>query len=305
MTFSELDKELQPFYAGEMTVPEFTMELLLQITDCREAVLKYKSKKEMKERSEKTFTSYYDGTRMITPIAKRIAVNDHLKRNKFLTFLKSKEFNNSQKEELCKAFSKYIPDKKLNSNNIFDAIADEYERIIQSSVSKTDTQKATPSLDINDIKEVNITETIKAVETNAADSFMTELKEVIFNLQYIGHKIASRVSNMKSDKDFKLPEWALPSELNSAIQKELVKRTGLYPELESEFNKLQKLYDSIDRYNIEHKEEILTKALKLIPRITKNDFIEKLEGTTIMSLNNQYIFELTILIQNYFEGNSK
>ena len=301
MTFSEFAKELHIFYAGEMSVPEFTGKLLLHITDYNDAVLKHKAK----NRSEKTFSSYYYGHKPITPIAKLIAVDGHIKRNKFLTFLKSKEFNNSNKGALCKAFSEYFPDKELNSDNIFDAIADEYERIIHSSVSKTDTQQSTPSLGINDIKEENITETIKAIEPNAVDSFMTELKEAIRNLQDTGHQIASRVSNMKSDKDFKLPEWALPSELNSVIQKELSKEMPLYSKLESEYNKLQKLYYSIDRYNIEHKEEILTEALKLISQINKDDFIEKWRKATIKSTNNQYIIELNSLIQNYFESNSK
>ena len=74
MTFSELAKVLHPFYAGEMTIPEFTKELLLQITDYRDAVLKYKWKNELIERTDKTFISYYTGKRYITPNEKGIYV---------------------------------------------------------------------------------------------------------------------------------------------------------------------------------------------------------------------------------------
>lgn len=301
MTFSELAKELRPFYAGEMTVPEFTKELLLQITDYREAVLKYKNKKETKARSEKTFTSYYDGTKMITPIAKRIAVNDHLKPDKFLTFLKRHEFDNIKKEEMCKAFEKYFINKKLNIDNIFDVVADEYVRIVKSNAANPNILQELSTSDINGIKTIN--EAIKAIETNPVDSFMKELKGVIGNLQDIGHKIASRVSNMKSNTFLEIVERTLPSEQKSKIQKGLVKGTHLCSELESEYNKLQGLYDSIDIYNIDHKEQILDEVLKLISKIEMDDFIEKWRKPIIMSVNNQYIFKLDSLIQKYFKDN--
>lgn len=286
MTFSELAKELRPFYADEMTVPKFTKELLSQITDYEEAVSKYKNKKETKDRSEKTFTSYYDGTKMITPIAKRIAVNDHLKPDKFLTFLKRHEFDNIKKEEMCKAFEKYFINKKLNIDNIFDVVADEYVRIVKSNAANPNMLQELSTSDIDGIKPIS--EAIKAIETNPVDSFMEELKGVIGNLQDIGDKIASRVSNMKS---------------NTLIQKGLAKGTHLCSDLESEYNKLQGLYDSIDIYNIDHKEQILDEVLKLISKIEMDNFIEEWRKPTIMSVNNQYIFELDSLIKKYFKDN--
>ncbi len=96
-----------------------------------------------------------------------------------------------------------------------------------------------------------------------------------------------------------------PAEVKSAIHRELINRTGLYPELKSEYNKIEKLYNSIDQYNIEHNEKILTEALKLIANIKIDDFIEKWREATIKSRNNRYIIELNSLIQNYFDGNSK
>jgi len=295
MTFSELAKELRPFYAGEMTVPEFTKELLLQITDYREAVLKYNNKKETKERSEKTFTSYYDGTKMITPIAKRIAVNDHLKPDKFLTFLKRHEFDNIKKEEMCKAFEKHFPNKKLNIDNIFNTIVDEYESIIKSSVSNSDKQQAKPPVDNNDIEEVNIPETIKAVGTNPVETFMIELKAVIRNLKNTGHKIASRVQNQMT---YKSPFGVVDLDLKKSFSK----RHTLYPQLESEFNKLQDLYDSMEQYNTERNDDFPAEVLKLIANIKIESFIETREEAAICSFENQYIFDLSHLIQNYFEG---
>lgn len=301
MTFSELAKELRPFYADEMTVPKFTKELLSQITDYEEAVSKYKNKKETKDRSEKTFTSYYDGTKMITPIAKRIAVNDHLKPDKFLTFLKRHEFDNIKKEEMCKAFEKYFINKKLNIDNIFDVVADEYVRIVKSNAANPNMLQELSTSDIDGIKPIS--EAIKAIETNQVDSFMKELKGVIGNLQDIGHKIASRVSNMKSNTFLEIVEHTLTSEQKSKIKKGLAKETHLYPELKSEYTKLQELYDSIDIYNTDHEEQILVEVLKLIANIEMDDFIEEWRKPIIMSVNNQYIFKLDSLIKKYFKDN--
>ncbi len=132
---------------------------------------------------------------------------------------------------------------------------------------------------------------------------MKELKGVIGNLQDIGHKIASRVSNMKSNTFLEIVERTLPSEQKSEIQKGLVKGTHLCSELESEYNKLQGLYDSIDIYNIDHKEQILDEVLKLISKIEMDDFIEKWIKPIIMSVNNPYIFKIDSLIKKYFKDN--
>ena len=132
---------------------------------------------------------------------------------------------------------------------------------------------------------------------------MKELKGVIGNLQDIGHKIASRVSNMKSNTFLEIVERTLPSEQKSEIQKGLVKGTHLCSKLESEYNKLQGLYDSIDIYNIDHKEQILDEVLKLISKIEMDDFIEKWIKPIIMSVNNPYIFKIDSLIKKYFKDN--
>lgn len=253
MTFSQLAKVLKPFYAGELTIPEFTKELLLQITDYSDAVLKLKMKNELKERNDKTFASYYYNNKPITPIAKLIAADDeHITPDKFMSYLKRNEFDNNKKEKLCKSIEEYVTNKKLNVDNIFDVICDEYVIIIKLSAASSKTQQVLSSIDINNIEAININETILAVESNPKEAFMVELKEVIGKLKDIGYKIASRVSNMKSNKKYKLPEWALPSEANSAIQKDLAKETPLYPELEKEYGKLQEICDSINQYNIEH-----------------------------------------------------
>lgn len=294
MTFSELAQTLKPFYAGEMTVPEFAKELLLQITDNMDAVLKYKRKGKITKRTEKTFSSYYYGEKPITPIAEEIAVT-RIKRDKFLSFLKRKEFDTGIKEKLCKAFEKHFPNKKLNIDNIFNTIVDEYESIIKSSVSNSDKQQAKPPVGINDIEEVNIPETIKAVGTNPVETFMIELKAVIRNLKNTGHKIASRVQNQMT---YKSPFGVVDLDLKKSFSK----RHTLYPQLESEFNKLQDLYDSMEQYNTERNDDFLAEVLKLIANIKIESFIETREEAAICSFENQYIFDLSHLIQNYFEG---
>ena len=189
MTFSELAKVLHPFYAGEMTIPEFTKELLLQITDYRDAVLKYKWKNELIERTDKTFISYYTGERYITPIAKLIVVNDHIKQDKFMSFLKGNEFDNIKKEKLCKSIEKYVTNRELNIKNLFDVISDEYVKIIKSDAARSNTNQVLFSIDINSIEEVNITETIKAVEPIAntqlnalSKNVKEEIRKMLFDI---------------------------------------------------------------------------------------------------------------------------
>ena len=204
----------------------------------------------------------------------------------------------------------YEKAKKEYSNISYEEtskfLANEFNNFLKEAFrvnEKYDMPQEPTSFDINDIKEVEITETIISVETNPVDSFMEELKGVIGNLQDIGHKIASRVSNMKSNTFLEIVEHTLPSEQKSEIQKGLAKGTHLYPDLESEYNKLQGLYDSIDIYNIDHKEQILDEVLKLISKIEMDNFIEEWRKPTIMSVNNQYIFELDSLIKKYFKDN--
>lgn len=217
-------------------------------------------------------------------------------------------FNTRYKDKLYKdvlyekAKEKY-PDILLE--DMASYLAERFQEFISEAINfdlNHKTQQATPIADIN---EVTVSETIRELKTNNVDTFMTELKDLIYNLQDIGHKIESRVANMKATKDFEHLEWALPSYIKSEIQKGLSEETPLYSELKSEYNKLQELFDAIYQYNIEHEEEILTEALKLIPPIKINDFIEKWREATIKSRKNKYIIELNILIQNYFDGNSK
>lgn len=184
----------------------------------------------------------------------------------------------------------------ISFENMASYLAERFQEFISEAI---------PTVNITDIKEVTVSETIQEIEIDDVKTFIKELQKAIHNLQDIGHQIASRVSKMKAAEDYKLPEYFLPAEVKSAIHRELINRTGLYPELESRYNKLQKLYDSIDQYNIEHNEKILTEALKLIANIKIDDFIEKWREAAIKSRNNQYIIELNSLIQNYFEGNSK
>ena len=94
--------------------------------------------------------------------------------------------------------------------------------------------------------------------------------------------------------------------LLGAAQKNLLceksgKSGKLYPQLESEFNKLQDLYDSMEQYNTERNDDFLAEVLKLIANIKIESFIETREEA-ICSFENQYIFDLSHLIQNYFEG---
>lgn len=179
--------------------------------------------------------------------------------------------------------------------NIFNTIVDEYESIIKSSVSNSDKQQAKPPVDNNDIEEVNIPETIKAVGTNPVETFMIELKAVIRNLKNTGHKIASRVQNQMT---YKSPFGVVDLDLKKSFSK----RHTLYPQLESEFNKLQDLYDSMEQYNTDRNDDFPAEVLKLIANIKIESFIETREEAAICSFENQYIFDLSHLIQNYFEG---
>ena len=211
----------------------------------------------------------------------------------------SKTFNDRYGDKLYKdvlyekAKEKY---SDISFENMASYLAERFQKFISEAI---------PTVNITDIKEVTVSETIREIEIDDVKTFMKELQKAIHNLQDIGHQIASRVSNMKAAEDYKLPEYFLPAEVKSAIHRELINRTGLYPELKSEYNKIEKLYNSIDQYNIEHNEKILTEALKLIANIKIDDFIEKWREATIKSRNNQYIIELNSLIQNYFDGNSK
>lgn len=128
MKFSEFTQTLGRFYMGEMTQWDFVKKLLFQITDNKDAVLKYRKKGKLIERDNKTFTSYYTGERSIRPIAKKI--HNDLKQDKFIAFLKSKEFNNDDKEKLCKIFRDKFPNKTINNNNIFSIIAETFINII-------------------------------------------------------------------------------------------------------------------------------------------------------------------------------
>ena len=236
-------------------------------------------------------------------------LEDHIKNLYELPHKDSPTYNKRYGDKLYKDIL-YEKAKKEYGNIPYEKtskfLANEFNNFLKEAFGvdeKYDMPQEPTSFDINDIKEVEITETIISVETNPVDSFMKELKGVIGNLQDIGHKIASRVSNMKSNTFLEIVERTLPSEQKSEIQKGLVKGTHLCSELESEYNKLQGLYDSIDIYNIDHKEQILDEVLKLISKIEMDDFIEKWRKPIIMSVNNQYIFKLDSLIQKYFKDN--
>ena len=86
------------------------------------------------------------------------------------------------------------------------------------------------------------------------------------------------------------------------LKKSFSKRHTLYPQLESEFNKLQDLYDSMEQYNTDRNDDFPAEVLKLIANIKIESFIETREEAAICSFENQYIFDLSHLIQNYFEG---
>ena len=302
---------------------DFCKELLCNSVNNKDIVLYIDGEPIKKnERGQATFQSYYrkNDSRFPKDLALMIVNKQYKDEDKLKSFLLDYIENYCSKTELVQNFSDYIKD--LNENNLVESLSALLYEIIDN-ISKTTDKRTTRnkraktfkegSSNIKETSNTNIkTEQVIVEETNVKttyypqggydiDSLMTELKETIHNLQDIGHKIASRVSNMKSDTDFKLIEWALPSELHSAIQKDLSKGIPLYSELESGYNKLQELYDSIDLYNIEHKEDILNKVLELISRIKIDTFIEKWREATIKSRNNQYIIELNEIIQNYFK----
>lgn len=302
---------------------DFCKELLCCSVNNRDIVIYIDEETSKKsEKGQGTFHSYYrkSENRFSKALASKIVSKQYKDEDKLKSFLSNYIENCCSKTELVQHFSDYIKD--LNKNNLVELLSALFYEIIEN-ISKTTDKRTTrnkraktvkeESSNIKETSSTNIkTEQVIVEETNVKttyypqggydiDSLMTELKETIYNLQDIGHKIASRVSNMKSDTDFKLIKWALPSELHSAIQKDLSKGIPLYSELESGYNKLQELYDSIDLYNIEHKEDILNKVLELISRIKIDTFIEKWREATIKSKNNQYIIELNEIIQNYFK----
>lgn len=271
MEFSEFAQALSPFYTGEKTQWDFAKELLLQITDNKDAILKYRQKGKWNERSEKTFTSYYTGERSIRPIVKKIC--DELKPEKFLAFLRSKEFNNNDKDELCKIFGKYFPELSINENNIFSIIAEVFVDIIKESCQSTDT-KTTKNIKSGDLYADQ--------QKSDVDLLIRKLKEAVDSLITIGQRIASRKS--------RLP-W------NDIITTQIPQKLDL--KLNEAYDELSRLYDEIDNYNSDNNIEFLSKALTLIAQITKESFVETKDEFKIVSSKNYLIHDLLLLVQEY------
>ena len=145
--FSLFAQALAPYYKGEMAIPQFTKELLLQITNYPDAVLKYTRNKKTSLRSDKTFISFYNDDRPITPIAKQLCtIESRITRDKFILFLKRIEFHYSDKKSLCDDFKKLFPSREINDKNLFDQIADIYVNIIKGSLNKPDRKNKTDSI---------------------------------------------------------------------------------------------------------------------------------------------------------------
>lgn len=282
MKFSEFAQALSPFYMGEMTQWNFVKELLLQITNNKEMVLKHRSKGKLIERTDKTFTSYYTGKRSIKPIAKKI--HNDLQQDKFIDFLRSKEFNNNDKEELCKIFRKHFPNMSINNNNIFSIITEIFIDIINKSCESTN-KIETPSIDDKTISIKN-TDLYSTQQDIDIKSLINKLNETINSLINIGHRIASRQSSIPLNdivaKSIPLP---IPPKLES--------------KLDEEYDELLLLYDEIEDYNINNNNEFLEKVLTLLYEITKESFIETKESFIITSLKNYPIYDLLSLIQKY------
>ena len=256
MTFSDLAKVLQPFYAGELTIPEFTKELLLRITDYSDAVLKYKRRKNLIERNDKTFASYYYNEKPITPIAKLIAADDHIKPDKFMSYLKRNEFDNNKKEKLCKSIEEYVTNKELNIENIFGVICDEYVKIIKLSAASSKTKQALSSIDINSIEEVNITETIKAVEPNAS----TQLNALSKNVKEEIRKVLSDIFTSLKAMDAFAVEYQCFQGLTKE-NKDEEKESKVLNSLKKEFDNFEELETKLFSYTDIYPEQTILKDL--------------------------------------------
>lgn len=276
--FSLFAQTLAPYYKGDMTIPDFTKELLLQITNYPDAVLKYSRNKKTSFRSEKTFISFYNGDRPITPIAKQLCIIDsRITRDKFIHFLKRKEFHYSDKKTLCDEFKKLFPSREINDNNLFEQISDIYVAIINESLNKTGSKNKTDPIITVHIKDIPHVDYTGAKVTSVTKKYFSDINAIIEKLIVIGRKISRFQS--KKRWDLKVPE-------------------DLQKQLSSEYNRLQELYDSINNYN-KKEDKLLEKALSLISQITEASFIESEKDFVLTSINNAPIHDLLSLIKPF------
>ncbi|GAA0123010.1 hypothetical protein UT300018_23270 [Clostridium faecium] len=132
MKFSDFANILYSILADGKKTDEFTQELFLNIVD-----YSYDEDNIVENSALSTFKSYFNGTRSISQIAKKI--NTHIEPEIFVKYIN--EFPEGAISNLCNALIAYIPD--INLYNTAEVCADMFKQILVDAANIKKNKKTT------------------------------------------------------------------------------------------------------------------------------------------------------------------